>query len=307
METGYQKPDLERQTPSPASFAWRTWFRFQRFVERISPNPVAWWPFDPPDPEYDGNEPTTGQVQVSAGATTIPTSATGVTTSSSLPVELVSVRPSSFGSDGVSSVAPGSTAIGSDRASTRIRPSAEQQPTNKSGTYILLCFDVSKLKMRGGFRHECRLRQIETTAAISDREVFDAMRREYYGICSSFKRYLSMRALAQINFIKVQNVCSVLWMKPSDSNTSFTYTIATMWISQLSQKSCRPRAMPITRSTSWITNAHVHEAANSLWNAFIPANRVQTAASSNLFPKGGDAFRMPEHMGQSGDYILWRV
>jgi len=69
--------------------------------------------------------------------------------------------------------------------------------------YILLCFDVTKLRMNGGFQHECRLRQVEVKSQDYDRVVLGLFRNEYYAISGTLRRYLSMRALAQINFVKV--------------------------------------------------------------------------------------------------------
>ena len=63
----------------------------------------------------------------------------------------------------------------------------------------MLCFNVTKVMTT-----KCLLRQLFIPDNAVDREVFDLIRKEYHIINGQFKRHLSMRALAQVDFIKVR-------------------------------------------------------------------------------------------------------
>ncbi|KAI5858058.1 hypothetical protein BZA05DRAFT_114069 [Tricharina praecox] len=68
--------------------------------------------------------------------------------------------------------------------------------------YILLCFDVSKLRIHGRFTTDCHLHQVPIMEPTSDREVFDLFRTEYYSRASRLSRSLSPKTLAHITFVK---------------------------------------------------------------------------------------------------------
>ncbi|KAI5858057.1 hypothetical protein BZA05DRAFT_114080 [Tricharina praecox] len=189
--------DVETQNPHPPSCARRTWIRCQHVLEKGLPLPVAWWPFDPPELTYNGDSVAQSQriplqlpLDAMADAVSSETTSEGWSSSAT---GIAGQTPSiTSESDGISKAAQ----------DKETRTSPDTTNVNHESQYILLCFDVSKLRLRDGFRHECLLRQIQITDPTSDRQIFDSFRKEFYSITGSIRRCISLRMLARIEFVK---------------------------------------------------------------------------------------------------------
>ncbi|KAF8537824.1 hypothetical protein BDD12DRAFT_930077 [Trichophaea hybrida] len=217
--------DLETQNPPSRniSLGRRTWTRFQFSLERNLPIPIAWWPLDPPILDRDrmrASERSIGAASFQPSNDLLSTNCYTTALSESAGGGHLSLRHStssqSRGSESSNRIAPDhensgigppDSGLGRRRADNTqqdnddsMGPDNDMPPTQSK--YILLCFDITKLQMNGGFQHECRLRQVEVRSQYYDSTVYRLFRSEYYAISGMLRRYISLRALAQINFVK---------------------------------------------------------------------------------------------------------
>lgn len=168
-------------------------------------SPVGWWPFDPP--EYTCIGDSTAQAHG-----TPPPPIRGL--------EIPSVSTGNAASPHMPSVGSASpiTAVSLESSPARPSDDAAQHRLEEGLTtasdmdivgeprYILLCFDVSKLRIHGRFTTDCHLHQVPIMEPTSDREVFDLFRTEYYSRASRLSRSLSPKTLAHITFVKASTI-----------------------------------------------------------------------------------------------------
>jgi hypothetical protein len=217
--------ETQRRLYNTWSFGRRGWTYFQLSMERIVPIPIAWWPFDPPrlDLKYVVTVPQDPRKNTSSTVSGSPDGSVTAIPGSTPPCEhsapqssvllLDGSRPTTHchHSDVISTLVHSSEKTNGSSAGANDDTSPIVKSVSTSPKYILICFDVTKLRLHSGFQHNCRLRQVEVMNQMCDHEVFPLFRKEYYAICGALRRYLSLRALSHINFVKVDHPsCSLV-------------------------------------------------------------------------------------------------